>query len=66
MPRLRFLADPILFKTHELAERLGRTARELQQTMSVPELVRWIAYDRYRVALMDQAHTQAEMDAKNG
>lgn len=66
MPRPTFAANPVKFKTYELAERLGRTVRELCQTMTVPDLVEWIAYDRYHAALLDQAREQAELDAHHG
>jgi hypothetical protein len=49
-----------------MAERLGRTVKELRRSMSVPELIDWMAYDKYRAALMDQAREQAKMEAGNG
>lgn len=65
-PRNRFAKDGIKFKTHELAERLGMTAAELRRRMSIPEMIDWIGYDRYKAALEDQARERAKMQSKAG
>jgi transcription initiation factor TFIIIB Brf1 subunit/transcription initiation factor TFIIB len=56
--------DPIKFKTHELAERLGMTVAELRRRMSLSEMIDWIGYDRYKSALEDQAQEQVRMERK--
>jgi CO/xanthine dehydrogenase Mo-binding subunit len=63
-PRRPFVKDPIKFKTHELAERLGMTVVELRRRMSLSEMVDWIGYDRYKGALEDQAREQVRMERK--
>lgn len=63
-PRRRFSRNPILFKTFELAERLGKTVAELEPQLSMAELAQWCGYDAYKAALQDQAIEAAKLKAK--
>ena len=58
------MRDPIKFKTHELAERLGMTAAECRRRMTSREMIDWMGYDRYKAALEDQARERLEMERK--
>ena len=57
------MKDLTKYQTHDLAERLGMTAAELRRRMSLPEMVDWMGYDRYKAALMSQARERAKMEA---
>ena len=63
-PRQRFAKEPLKFKSHELAERLGMTVAELRRRMTIPEMIDWIGYDRYKGALEDQARERVIMERK--
>ena len=39
------------------------TAAELRRRMATRELIDWMAYDRYKAALMSQARERAKMEA---
>ena len=56
------MREPIKFKTHELAERLGMTVAELRRRMTISEMLDWIGYDRYKGALEDQAVERVKME----
>jgi len=46
----------LLFVEYRLAEMLGgMTVKELRERMDLDEVVHWIAYWRYKAALMEQA-----------
>jgi hypothetical protein len=38
------------------------TAGELRRRMSLPELIDWLGYDRYKAALDDQARERVKME----
>jgi len=40
------------------------TAGELRRRMSLPELIDWFGYDRYKGALEDQARERVKMERK--
>jgi len=40
------------------------TVVELRRRMSLSEMIDWIGYDRYKVALEDQAREQIRMERK--
>jgi hypothetical protein len=53
-----------------LAERLGRTVRELEQVLTVAELAEWAAYDQWRAKQEEEAmvtaRTAARLAARGG
>ena len=58
------MRDSLKFQTFQLAERLGMTAAECRRRMSLPEMIDWMGYDRYKAALEDQAREQVKMQRK--
>ena len=63
MPRRRFVKDSLKFQMFQLAERLGMTAMEVRRRMTIPEMIDWMGYDRYRAALEDQAQERMKMES---
>lgn len=52
-------------QTYIVAELLGRTAQEVEETMSTKELLRWMAFLKIRNEEEEKARKKAEQEARS-